>query len=82
MLRRGHFFDAAYGIQPVLAAALPVQLHDEVRQWQLPRFLPVIVELAELLWVEAQFASYLHMCMRKPELPSCIDPGLQMGRHM
>ena len=40
-------------------------------------FLRVIVELAELLWVEAQFASHLHMCMRKPELPSCIDPGLQ-----
>jgi len=29
----------------------------------------VIVQFAELLWVEAQFASHLHMCMQKPELP-------------
>jgi hypothetical protein len=49
-LRCGHFFDAAYGIWPVFAVALPVQLYDEVRQRQLPRFLVVIVEFAKLLW--------------------------------
>jgi hypothetical protein len=38
-----------------------VQALDELRKRDLPRLLPVVVELAELLRIQAELAGHLHV---------------------
>ena len=41
----------------------------------------MVVQLSKLLWVHPQFSRHLYVLMRQAELPSCIDPRLQVCRY-
>jgi hypothetical protein len=53
-------------------------LLDELRQWGLPRLLSVVVDLAELHWVETQFPGHLHVRIGQPMPFPRIDPRLEL----
>jgi hypothetical protein len=70
-------FHRDHHVGAVLTEPLAVEFLDEHRQGQLPRLLVVIVELAELLRVEAQFARHLDLLVREPMALTGVDPDLE-----
>src|SRR5271169_750188 len=63
-------------VRAVLAEPLEVEIFDEYGQGNLPRFLLVVVDLAELPRVHPQFPSHLDVGMRQVVASASIDPGL------
>lgn len=62
-------------IRPLFAETLEIEVRDERRQRQLPRFLAVIVKLAELFRIHAQLERHLHVGVGQMESPARLDPG-------
>lgn len=67
------------GLGPFPAEPLEVEVLDELRQWRFPRFLPVVGDLAELAWVQAEFAGHLHLRVREVVPLARLSPGLCLG---
>ncbi len=76
-LHAGPFLYGDGDVRTALAKPFEVQVLDERRQGQLPGFLPVVVELAELLRVHAQFARHLHLGVREVMPRPRVDPNLK-----
>jgi len=74
LLDRRHHFG------PVAAEPLAVQVLDELGKRLLPRFLAVVVELAELPGVQAKLTRHLNLGMREPVPSARVFPGLQLRR--
>src|SRR3990172_5835266 len=55
---------------------------DVLPQRHLPRFLPVVVELAELLRIHPQLASHPDVGMRQVVAISRLDPRLHLPVHL
>src|SRR3989442_310103 len=77
----GPFFDRHDDIRTALAEALEVQALDELREGRLPGFLLVVVELAELLRVQAELARHLHVGVGEAMPPARVDPDLKPLGH-
>jgi hypothetical protein len=60
------------GMKPL--ESLVVKFRDELRKRALPGFLPVIVELPELLGVHAEFSCHLNVFVGQAMTPLCLDP--------
>jgi hypothetical protein len=67
---------AECGVPQCLAEPLEVELFDELRQGQLPRFLLVVIDLAQLRRVHPQFASHVDLGVRQMVTLSRLDPRL------
>src|SRR5438552_928541 len=80
VLRARTLFDRRHDVRPFPAESLGIQVLDEVRERCLPGFLVMVVELAELLRVDPEFPSHLHMRMRKAVAHSCVTPVLKVLR--
>src|SRR5262249_47628090 len=61
-----------------LAEPFSVELFDKLRQGQLPRFLLVIIDLAQLRRVHPQFAGHLDLGVRQVVALSRLDPCLHL----
>src|SRR5215468_10361934 len=55
-----------------------VKLFDELRQGQLPRFLLVVIDLAQLRRVHPQFAGHVDLGVRQMVALSRLDPRLHL----
>jgi hypothetical protein len=64
--------DDMVGMKPL--ESLVVEFLDELRKRALPGFLPVIVELPELLGVHAEFSCHLNVFVGQAMTPFCLDP--------
>ncbi len=74
----GTFLNGMHNIWTILTKALSVKRFDEGWQGQLPRFLVVVIELAEFLGVHTELARHLHMSVRQAVALTCRDPCLQV----
>ena len=66
----------------LLLETLEIQLFDVLRQWDLPRLLPVVGHASQFLGVHPEFSCHLNMNMGKVEPPSGIDPCLEFGSQL
>ena len=57
--------------------AAEILLFDELREWQFPGFMPVVIELAKGLGVHAQLSRHLHLRMGEMESLPRLDPDLK-----
>src|SRR3990170_3758134 len=74
-------FDGQNGAGARPADPFEVEMLDVLPQRHLPRFLPVVVELAELLRVHPELASHLDLSMRKVVALPRLDPRLHLPVH-
>jgi|ERR1700730_7920750 len=58
------------------AEALEIELLDELWQWQLPRFLLVVIDLAQFRRVQPKLSGHLYLAVRQVVASSRIDPRL------
>ena len=61
-----------------LAETLEIELFDEPWQWQFPRLLLVIIDLAQFRRVQPKFSGHLYLAVRQMAAPSRIDPVLHL----
>ena len=63
-------------VRLVLPEPLAIDVRDEDSQWSLPRFLSVIGETAELLWVQTKLPCHLNMRVRQVVPFPRVNPRL------
>src|ERR1700732_3955507 len=67
----GHYFVGAG-----FAEAFEIELLNELWQWQLPRLLLMVIDLAQLRRVQAKFSGHLYLAVRQMAALSRVDPCL------
>jgi hypothetical protein len=58
--------------------ALLIEVFNEDRKGSFPWFLVVVGQLAQLSWVQTQFASHLDVSVGQVKRPARLDPSLQL----
>jgi hypothetical protein len=61
------------------AETLEIELLDERGQWQFPRLLLVVIDLAQFRRVQPKLSSHLYLAVRQMVVPSRIDPFLHLA---
>jgi hypothetical protein len=61
--------------------ALMIKFLDELRERELPGFLPVVVELPELLGVHPELSGHLDLFVGQAMTSFCLDPRDQFLRN-
>src|ERR1700730_5716927 len=79
--RRRHLHEAHDLVRLRLPEPLEIDGLDEARQRRLPRFLAMIVDLAELPRVHSELARHLDMRLREAVSLLRLDPGLEIIRN-
>lgn len=67
--------DTPHFVGTGFAETVLVELLNELRERHLPRFLIVVVELAQLRRVQAKFTSHLHVGVGQTVTFPCLNPG-------
>jgi hypothetical protein len=60
------------------AKTLEIELLDELGQWQFPRLLLVVVDLAQFRWVQPKLSRHLYLAVRQMAASSRIYPFLHL----
>jgi hypothetical protein len=78
MLYLDLFLNGHYDRWTVSSEPLAIQALDKLRQGHFPGLLLMVIDLAELLRVEAELARHLDLRVGQVEFLPCIHPNLQM----
>jgi hypothetical protein len=62
----------------VVGSTLEIELLDELGQWQFPRLLLVVVDLAQFRRVQPKLSGHLYLAVRQMAASSRIDPFLHL----